>query len=214
MVTGKLSSGTLMYMSPEQVNGELPSSAQDVYSFAIVCYECLTGHPPFVRGLIEHQILNVEPARITGSSFANNVMQGLSKNRDARPRLCNDFFAKGSAMMHEAVVEHSPKESITEKTAVAAKVGKAESNVRSAEVSKYDRDAPCEIQEDYVAFATNAYMYAMGVYKWNGNMVCEMAIAILKAYMQEVKSATPNRREEIRLEILGLVNNVERQMKG
>ena len=33
-VTGKLSSGTLMYMSPEQLHGAAPKPAQDVYSFA------------------------------------------------------------------------------------------------------------------------------------------------------------------------------------
>lgn len=33
-VTGRMSSGTLMYMSPEQLNGESPRPAQDVYSFA------------------------------------------------------------------------------------------------------------------------------------------------------------------------------------
>lgn len=213
MVTGKLSSGTLMYMSPEQVNGELPSSAQDVYSFAIVCYECLTGHPPFVRGSIEHQILNVEPARITGSSFADNVMQGLSKNRDVRPKWCNDFFAMQSVAAYEAVVASLQEEPITETTAVVAKEGNAESNDQPVEVSKYDRDVPCETLEDYVAFATNAYMHAMGVYKWNGNFECEMAIAILKVYVREIKSATLSRREEIRLRILDLVGKVERQMQ-
>ena len=49
-VTGKLSSGTLMYMSPEQLHGAAPKPAQDVYSFAAMAYECLTGHPPFSRG--------------------------------------------------------------------------------------------------------------------------------------------------------------------
>ena len=33
-VTGRFSSGTLMYMSPEQNNGAEPTPAQDVYSFA------------------------------------------------------------------------------------------------------------------------------------------------------------------------------------
>ena len=49
-VTGKLSSGTLLYMSPEQLNGEPPKPAQDIYSFAAMAYECPKGAPPFVRG--------------------------------------------------------------------------------------------------------------------------------------------------------------------
>ena len=50
-VTGKLSSGTLLYMSPEQLRGQPPKPAQDVYSFAAMVYECLKGEPPFFRGL-------------------------------------------------------------------------------------------------------------------------------------------------------------------
>ena len=49
-VTGKMSSGTLMYMSPEQLNGDSPKPTQDVYSFAAMVYECLTGDPPFCLG--------------------------------------------------------------------------------------------------------------------------------------------------------------------
>ena len=38
-VTGKLSSGTLLYMSPEQLNGESTKPSQDIYSFAAMAYE-------------------------------------------------------------------------------------------------------------------------------------------------------------------------------
>jgi serine/threonine protein kinase len=38
-VTGKLSSGTLLYMSPEQLMGEPPKPEQDIYSFAAMAYE-------------------------------------------------------------------------------------------------------------------------------------------------------------------------------
>ena len=38
-VTGKLSSGTLMYMSPEQLHGATPKKEQDIYSFAAMTYE-------------------------------------------------------------------------------------------------------------------------------------------------------------------------------
>ena len=38
-VTGKLSSGTLLYMSPEQLHGATPKKEQDIYSFAAMTYE-------------------------------------------------------------------------------------------------------------------------------------------------------------------------------
>jgi formylglycine-generating enzyme required for sulfatase activity/serine/threonine protein kinase len=85
-VTGKNSSGTLPYMSPEQLRGEDPAPAQDVYSLAATIYECLTGNPPFYRGQIEFQIANEAPKPLTsGSPLARAVMAGLAKKAEERP---------------------------------------------------------------------------------------------------------------------------------
>ena len=105
-VTGKLSSGTLLYMSPEQLNGARPRKEQDIYSFAAMAFECLKGEPPFCRGNIEFQILNKAPEPLvefstTGSlpdgvngqavrstSIAASVMAGLAKKPADRPPTC------------------------------------------------------------------------------------------------------------------------------
>ena len=88
-VTGKLSSGTLLYMSPEQLNGDMPTSAQDVYSFAAMVYECLKGEPPFSRGNIEFQIMNKMPAPLDPHfAKSGSVMQGLEKKPEDRPKTC------------------------------------------------------------------------------------------------------------------------------
>ena len=89
-VTGKLSSGTLLYMSPEQLNGLQPKPAQDIYSFAAMVYECLKGEPPFVRGQIEHQILNNPPEPLPGGTqLVASVMAGLAKKPGDRPATCS-----------------------------------------------------------------------------------------------------------------------------
>jgi serine/threonine protein kinase len=49
-------SGTLLYMSPQQLDGEPTSPLDDVYSVGAVLYELLTSKPPFYRGQIDHQI--------------------------------------------------------------------------------------------------------------------------------------------------------------
>jgi hypothetical protein len=90
-VTGKLSSGTLLYMSPEQLRGKGPKAAQDVYSFAAMAYECLTGQPPFARGQIEWQIVNEAPEALPesmGEALRAGVMAGLAKEPEGRPGSC------------------------------------------------------------------------------------------------------------------------------
>ena len=108
-VTGKLSSGTLLYMSPEQLNGAAPKKEQDIYSFAAMAYECLKGEPPFVRGAIEDQIKNKIPdpppptppmadwaAEGRGcATMAPSVMAGLAKKPEDRPQTCTAVLEGG-----------------------------------------------------------------------------------------------------------------------
>ncbi len=92
-VTGKLSSGTLMYMSPEQLNGDRPSPSQDIYSFAVMVYECLTGEPPFCRGAIEDQIKNKKPIPLDKNiTICGGVMSALAKDPGLRPAKCADML--------------------------------------------------------------------------------------------------------------------------
>ena len=96
-VTGKLSSGTLPYMSPEQLNGAAAKPAQDVYSFAAMVYECLTGHPPFSRGQIEFQIEHEKPEPLPPEiGIHASVMAGLAKTPTPRPATCANVLKGGA----------------------------------------------------------------------------------------------------------------------
>ena len=103
-VTGKFSSGTLLYMSPEQLRGRAPKAAQDVYSFAAVTYECLKGRPPFYRGAVEDQIKSESPEELPeefGESLRIGVIAGMAKDPEDRPEMCADVLvgrrAKGKS---------------------------------------------------------------------------------------------------------------------
>jgi serine/threonine protein kinase len=86
-VTGQQTSGTLLYMSPEQLRGKPPSPGMDIYSFAVVLYECLSGHPPFYTGDLRYQILNERPGKLLSlPTLVNEGLSGaLSKDVAKRP---------------------------------------------------------------------------------------------------------------------------------
>jgi serine/threonine protein kinase len=48
--------GTLVYMSPQQLDGERASHLDDIYSLGASLYELLTSKPPFFSGNIDRQI--------------------------------------------------------------------------------------------------------------------------------------------------------------
>ena len=93
--------GTLIYMSPQMLDGAEPSAADDIYAIGVVLYELLTGHVPFdwrqgQEYLIE-QILTQSPTP-PGSVFqlkgqkdpippqlSSLIMACLSKDPSLRP---------------------------------------------------------------------------------------------------------------------------------
>src|SRR5688572_24195392 len=86
--------GTLSYMSPEQVLGEVVDHRSDIWSFGVVLYEMLARELPFHRdreAAVLYEILNREPAPVelhrpeTPQVLRTLVQQMLEKNRERRP---------------------------------------------------------------------------------------------------------------------------------
>ncbi|MDX6529217.1 MAG: eukaryotic-like serine/threonine-protein kinase [Blastocatellia bacterium] len=71
---GASTMGTVAYMSPEQLRGDRVAAAGDLYSFAIIAFEMLTGRRPFLADTPAH--------------LAEMQRQGVrAKPADLRPRL-------------------------------------------------------------------------------------------------------------------------------
>ncbi|GAG19780.1 unnamed protein product, partial [marine sediment metagenome] len=93
-VTGKETSGTLLYMSPEQFSGKSPTSASDIYSFAATIYECLSDHPPFYQGSIGHQLLHMQLPDLDDvpEHVNTGLREGLAKRHQDRPASAQDLI--------------------------------------------------------------------------------------------------------------------------
>ena len=114
--------GTAEYLSPEQIEGHSATAASDIYSFACLAYEVLTGRPPFVRreptAVLLAQARDAVPAAHDFNPdlpvAADQVLEsGLSKRPEDRPRSAQSFVtelrtALGSATSRITVVGASP----------------------------------------------------------------------------------------------------------
>src|SRR5216110_3961954 len=92
-------SGTLVYMSPQQLNGERTTHLDDIYSLGATIYELLTSRPPFYSGNVDRQIcervapsmterrkeFNIEPALVP-QVWEDAVAACLAKDRSRRPQ--------------------------------------------------------------------------------------------------------------------------------
>jgi TolB-like protein/Tfp pilus assembly protein PilF len=92
-------SGTLVYMSPQQLDGERDSHLDDIYSFGATVYELLTSKPPFYSGNIDRQIhervapsmtqrrkeFDIEPALVP-QVWEDAVAACLAKDPSRRPQ--------------------------------------------------------------------------------------------------------------------------------
>ena len=94
--------GTLQYVAPEALSGELVGPAADIYSLATITYYALTGRHPFdgrsPRELFQ-QLLTTDPTPLNqaekGLKFSDQleaaVMHGLAREPDKRPATAEDY---------------------------------------------------------------------------------------------------------------------------
>jgi formylglycine-generating enzyme required for sulfatase activity len=96
-------SGTLVYMSPQQLDGERGSHLDDIYSLGATFYELLTSKPPFYSGNIDRQIHERIPPQMTNRREELEV-EGEPID-DAWEELVADCLQKDPARRPQSVIE-------------------------------------------------------------------------------------------------------------
>lgn len=99
-ITGPVTVGTIVYMSPEQLHGDTIAPCSDIYSFGVIAYELVTGRRPFSPDTVT-QLANMqrEGVRVRPSDLrprlteeAEKVILGaLEFDRDKRAQSADEF---------------------------------------------------------------------------------------------------------------------------
>ena len=97
------SSGTMVYMSPQQMQGKRPHPTDDIYALGATLYDLLTTRPPFYKGDIFHLTQDVPPLALSQRlkdwemenpippHVESAIMACLSKDHAERPAKAKDL---------------------------------------------------------------------------------------------------------------------------
>ncbi len=111
-------SGTLVYMSPQQLDGEHVSELDDIYSLGATIYELLTGKPPFFSGQIDRLVREKIPPSIAArradlqvpskvpipTHWEETIAACLAKDPAARPQSAQELKERLLAPQRPAVM--------------------------------------------------------------------------------------------------------------
>jgi serine/threonine protein kinase/Tfp pilus assembly protein PilF len=120
--------GTLIYMSPQQLNGEHCTHLDDIYSLGASIYELLTSKPPFYSGNIDRQIwervapsmmerrkeLDIEPALVP-QVWEDTIAACLAKDPVRRPQSAAEVAQRLQLAAGRTITRMAPSKSSNRK---------------------------------------------------------------------------------------------------
>jgi serine/threonine protein kinase/Flp pilus assembly protein TadD len=123
--------GTLVYMSPQQLNGERCTHLDDIYSLGATIYELLASKPPFYSGNIDRQIcervapsmterrkeLDIESA-LVAPVWEDTVAACLAKDASRRPQSATEVARRLQLPARSTRITTAPGKTSNKKTLI------------------------------------------------------------------------------------------------
>lgn len=115
--------GSLAYMSPEQLDGDVLDSRADIYSLAAVLYHLIAGRPPFdaqQQQAIMHQIYHGKPPPLgtlregVPEALQALIERSLAKDRELRPANWEEFAQALSALGSDKQLARGPLQEVVD----------------------------------------------------------------------------------------------------
>jgi len=121
-------SGTLLYMSPQQLGGERSTHLDDIYSLGASLYELLTSKPPFYSGSIDRQInervapsmterrkeLDIAPTLVS-AVWEDTVAACLAKDPSQRPQSAGEVAQRLQLVSSQTTIRRVSDKSLNRK---------------------------------------------------------------------------------------------------
>jgi serine/threonine-protein kinase len=109
--------GTVAYLSPEQLTAGFADARSDVYATGIMCYEMLTGHPPYTAdtglGVAYRHVHDDVPAPSEAvpdipAELDELVLRATRRDPAARPADATEFLAEVTRIRQQLGIEPVP----------------------------------------------------------------------------------------------------------
>ena len=131
--------------SPEQLRGDPPSIADDIYGLGALAYELLSGYPPYyprfeVKRVLEEPVPEIKPAQLMPPQLQGLVMRMLSKRPALRPHSMRDVIDELDATLNDTLTFDF--ESVAESPGGPTRTMRRDASViAAAEAAKVSRES-------------------------------------------------------------------------